>query len=337
MRQSRSLPTLVTLTGLLSGVAALAGLLWNPGSDSIESTMTVRGESVALSGTGLYRYDSALIGAGFRGVDVVVLLICIPMLLLALRASQRGSLRGTFVLAGCLSFLCYNYASMALGASYNEFFLVYTAIFSLSLFSIPLTVARLPVEFLSVLVRPSLPLRSTVAYLATASSLLFVVWLSDVAVAGIRGVAPATLAHYSTVVTYVIDLGLVAPFLAVAAWHLHHRTPRGYLLAGVTLTFNLSMGVALMAQSAAILMAGISMSVGQLTGMVLSFALLSIVGFLLAYRFLTSFKSEVPAFGPITEHSVQTLWRTKRVQVAVDDSVPGLDSAAPPSGIVGRS
>lgn len=60
---SRTVVRLAACIGLLSLVAAAAGLLWSGGT-APESALSVRGQQVDLYGQGLYRYDSVVKGAG---------------------------------------------------------------------------------------------------------------------------------------------------------------------------------------------------------------------------------------------------------------------------------
>ena len=140
----RTLLALCALIGLLAALAATTGLLWQ-GTDagSALTVTSVRGQTVQLVGEGLYRYDSLLAGAGFRGVDVVVLVIGLPLLAVSAWLAGRESLRGRLLLVGTLGFFLYQYASMALGAAYNELFLVYIVLFSASLFAFVLAYATI--------------------------------------------------------------------------------------------------------------------------------------------------------------------------------------------------
>jgi hypothetical protein len=78
---------------------------------------TLRGETTQIYGQGLYRYDTIFTGAGFKGQDIIMLILGIPLLVLSIRFYQRGSLRGGVLLMGVLGYVLYVYASMALGAA----------------------------------------------------------------------------------------------------------------------------------------------------------------------------------------------------------------------------
>ena len=97
MKPSHAVVWLAALVAALALIAAVAGLLWQDGGSPFAVT-TFRGETVRLYGQGLYRYESLWNGAGFKGVDVFILLVGIPLLLLFTRLYRRGSLHGGVLL-----------------------------------------------------------------------------------------------------------------------------------------------------------------------------------------------------------------------------------------------
>ncbi|HSK51554.1 MAG TPA: hypothetical protein VLA44_02295, partial [Clostridia bacterium] len=115
MTRSGALTALAAVTGVLAGIAAAAGLLVG-GGQGRETVASVRGETVELFGEGLYRFDTLLGGSGYRGVDLAVLLVALPLLTGSLVLARRGSLRGRLLLAGTFAFFLYDYASLAFGA-----------------------------------------------------------------------------------------------------------------------------------------------------------------------------------------------------------------------------
>ena len=78
----------------------------------------------------LYR-DPASVLPAIQGQDLVTLL-ALPALVVALVAAQRGSTRATMAWIGLLSYVCYAYTGAAFAYAFNAFFLIYVALFSLS-------------------------------------------------------------------------------------------------------------------------------------------------------------------------------------------------------------
>jgi len=51
----------------------------------------------------------------------------------------RSSLRGKLILTGTLGFILYTYITICFGAAYNQLFLVYVALFGMSLYAFVLS------------------------------------------------------------------------------------------------------------------------------------------------------------------------------------------------------
>lgn len=99
----------------------------------------------------------------------------------------------------------------------------------------------------------------------------------------LQGQAPPQVWSYTTVITFVVDLGIVAPALIASGGLLLRRDPIGYLLVAPLLVFTGILGVNLTAGGVAQVMAGV-ISLGQFIGMSASFTILTLfaIGFTLA-------------------------------------------------------
>lgn len=196
---------------------------------------SVHGEVVDLYGTGLYRYHSVFKGAANRGSDLVTLVLAVPLLLVATRMYVRGRLRGPLVLSGALAWPLYLYASMALGAAYNELFLVYVALFGASLFAFVLTVLSIDTEALGRRRDHAGPRRRFAALMLAGGIVTMVVWLAPLLAAMANREPPGLLGHSSTMVTDALDLAVITPVTLVATLVatlvLHRGRASGYLVA----------------------------------------------------------------------------------------------------------
>ncbi len=134
MKNQTTLLWLVSLVALLALVAAGAGLFYQTDGEPYPYT-NHRGETVMLTGRGLYAYDTVSFNAQMQANDFVTLALGLPLLLVSAWLARRGSLRGHLLLTGTLGFFLYTYMSMSFLAAYNALFLVYVALFSLSLFA----------------------------------------------------------------------------------------------------------------------------------------------------------------------------------------------------------
>lgn len=225
-------------------VAAIAaGVLTHTGGMPYAFT-TLRGETVLIYGQGLYRHDTVMIGAGYRGSDLVMLLGGVPLLAYALWRYDRGSLRGGLLLAGALAYVGYTYGSMALGAAYNDWFIVYLALFSLALYTLIALVLSLPVTALPAQILPGLPHGGLAVYHFVVAAVLFGVWFGmSLLPALLAGEPVPELASYTTSVTHVFDLGIIMPAALLAGRFILQRAPLGYLLTAMLLVIGGAIGL----------------------------------------------------------------------------------------------
>ncbi len=275
MKPSNTVVWLSSLIVLLALVAAAAGLFYQDGGSQFSFT-TVRGETVQIYGQGLYRYDTPLTAVGYRVSDAVTLVFEIPLLVVSVLLYRRGSLRGRVLLSGILAYFLYNYGSIALGAAYNNLFLVYLALFSASLYAFVLSLMSFDLAALPSRFALRLPRRGIGIYLIISGLILLLIWLMLSILPGLlEGKAPPEVASYTTVITFVVDMGVVAPALILAGILLLRRRPLGYLLASMLLVFTVALGIPLLAMGIAQFLAGLT-AIGQFIGFTVSFAILTL-------------------------------------------------------------
>lgn len=238
---SKALKIIVPIIIVLTIVAALGGL-W-PAEGSPYETVNFRGERITVNARGLYYWDTLSSAAQMQANDLVALVIGVPLLLVGYFASLRGSLRGRLLLAGSLGFVLYTYLTMCVGAAFNALFLVYVALFSLSLWAFVMSLMEVKIDELPSRFKDSLPRKSVAALLLFAAAFLGLAWLGRIAAAMKPGAVPE-LENATSMFIQAMDLGLVAPACVVAAVLLLKRRPWGYLLASVGMVKFLTLGIA---------------------------------------------------------------------------------------------
>ncbi|MBO9394836.1 hypothetical protein [Caldilinea sp.] len=241
MKHSYALNWLVPAIFILTLVAAVAGL-W-PGEGTPYPLTTFRGEEVTINARGLYYWDTVSSAAQMQANDLVTLVLGLPLLAISFWLTQRGSLRGRLLLAGTLGFILYTYITMTFGAHYNALFLVYVALFSLSLFVFVLVMISFDLETLPAHFSAKLPRGWIAGLLFFAAAFLTLAWLGRIAAAFAPGAVPA-LENTTSMFIQAMDLGLIVPVCILAGVLLLRRRPWGYLLASVGLTKFLTLGVA---------------------------------------------------------------------------------------------
>lgn len=276
MKTSNVLIWLAVLVVVLALFATGVGLLYQDGGNARDFT-TLHGGAAQIYGQGLYSNDTRLIATGYRVQDTVVLFLGVPLLVISIALYRRGSLRGAILLTGMLVYFLYNYGSMAFGAAYNNLFLVYVAIFSASLFGLTLALTSFDLDRLPARFSQGIPRRAIAVFMIVSGLILGAVWLFlSILPALLAGKAPAELESYTTGVTWVVDMGVVAPALIVTGVLVRRRAPLGDLLAAVLLVFSAVLGIQLAAMGIIQFTAGL-FGIGQFIGMVVSFAILAAV------------------------------------------------------------
>ena len=266
----------VGLLAVAAGVASLAGLLvgGGPGRAVVE---TARGAEVTLYGKGLYAADSLMVGTGNRGQDIAILAVEIGLLLAALAWHRRGSVTGSVVLAGVLSFFGYYYVSMVFAVAQNELFGLYVVAMGAAIFALALVLADV-VPRAAELHLPDRPgHRALELYLAFVALALTAAWLPELLSVSLEGGIAEHVGPYTSSTTEALDLGVVVPVVVAAAVLLHRGRPMGRLLTLLMLVLNVCIGVLLMSQGIAQLVLDVPLTTGEIVVKMATFAVLTFV------------------------------------------------------------
>jgi len=241
MKLNRALRILVPVIMLFALVAAVGGLY--PADGKPFSLINFRGEEVTINARGLYYWDTVSSAAQMQANDAITLFLALPLLGVSFRLTQKGSLRGRLLLTGTLGFILYTYITMSFGAAYNPFFLIYVALFSLSLFAFVLSMMSFDVDALPARFSQKLPRKWIAGLLFFAAAFLSLAWLGRIAQTFTPGAVPA-LENTTSMFIQAMDLGIVVPVCVLSAVLLLRRSPWGYLLASVGLVKFLTLGTA---------------------------------------------------------------------------------------------
>jgi hypothetical protein len=277
MQTNRLIIRLAILIIPLALLAAGTGIFFQGTGDSFPFT-TLRGETVDIRGHGLYYYDTVISSSQEIGQDVVTLILGIPLLAASMILANRGSLRGRLLLAGALGYFLYTYASMSFLTAFNTLYLVYVALFSISLFGFILALKGLDPADVARHISDHFPRRRIATYFMIVAVFLALAWLGLVVPPMIRGTPPAGLESAITMVIQSLDLGVIVPTAFITAILLLQKRPWGYTLAAVVLLKILTMGAALIAMIIGQMLANVP--VDPVTSVF--FVLISISGMILA-------------------------------------------------------
>lgn len=206
----------------------------------------------------LYR-DNTWITSAWRGNDLVTLGLAVPLLLAGL-ARARGSGRGQLVWLGMLAYLVYGYAYYLFGAAFNRFFLLYVAIFALSILALLHAVSALDIQALGRAFGRRTPARALAAYLLLLAVGLGGAWVAVCLGFVVTGRVPAAIvaSGHPTGIVFALDLSLLVPGFLLAGLWTWRRQPRGFVLAAVMSIKGATYTLALAAASVVAARAGVA-------------------------------------------------------------------------------
>jgi len=275
---------LIPLISILAVISAGAGIFIQGGEGTF-TFLNRYGQEIEMYGKGLYQFDSRLVGAGFRGTDVITLLVAIPMLLIGYAKYRGGSLRGHLILTAALFYFLYNGASMTFAASFNPLFLVYVALFSSSVFALISVLTKFDCIDLSNRIRDRFPHRGIAIFLFVAGIGTLFLWVSELIMPIIQGTAPEIIGPYTTLFTHGFDSALITPAAVMTGIFLLQRKPWGYVLSAPIMIFCTMIGVVVIAQTISQTLEGIVFPLGVYIGMIGSWVVMGAfaVGYTVAY------------------------------------------------------
>jgi len=241
MKYQSALKWMIPLIGALALIATGLGLFDPHPGQPIPYT-NHRGETVSLNGQGLYYYDTVSSAAQMQANDLITLIVGLPLLAISTWLAFRGSLRGRLLLTGTLGFFLYTYLSMATLTAYNALFLVYVALFTLSLYAFILSMMSIDLVSLPTHFSERLPRGWIAALMFVVGGFLTLAWMGRILTPLMQGVDPA-LENTTTLVIQFMDLSLIAPAAILGGILLLRRNAWGYLLASVMLTKGVTLGL----------------------------------------------------------------------------------------------
>lgn len=258
MKNAKIISILVVSIALLALIAASAGIFSGGGTGPYEY-QTIRGKSVTIYGTGLYRHMTSDVAIQGIAQDYITLFLGVPLLLAALILTLKGSLRGRFFLAGILNYFLVTYLIYLEIAMFNEMFLGYVLLTGTSFFAFVLLLLSFDIQSLPSAFNARIPVKFTGGFLIFASLSIALLWLSVVVPPLIDGsVFPEAVQHYTTLTVQGMDLALFLPVVFISGLLLIKKRAFGYLMATVTLVFLPLLMTALTAKIVAMALKGVN-------------------------------------------------------------------------------
>ena len=249
---------------------------------AIIAVLTVVAAAGGLFIDDLYR-DNAFATTAWRGTDLVTLAVAVPLLVAALMLSLRGSFRAQLVWLGMLDYTLCNYAYYLFGTAFNRFFLIYVALFTLSMLALIFALVNIEVQEIRQRFRDRTPVKWIAGYMLFVAAGIGGLWIAQSLSFVITEQVPEFIVQvdHPTSVVFALDLSLVVLFLILGAVWLWKRRAWGYVLASILCVKGTVYMLALVVLSTGAMTAGFPSVSAELP----LWGLLSL-GFLLASLFL---------------------------------------------------
>lgn len=252
------------VVGILVAVASFSGLF-------IDTTYAAETTSFATQG---------------RAQDLVNLVWVLPLFGVTLRYVRRGLFSARIGWLGILLYFTYTYVLASMGLVYNHMFLVYVAIYSLSLALLIVGLGCIRYSDMHWRFSHHFPRRSTAMFVIAMGAAVAFLWLGDIVRSLLNGTPPPQLAEAvsQSLVVQALDLGIVVPLSIIGGITLLRRMALGYLLAGLALAKAVTLGPALLAMAAFLTIEGMPVA----PPMWIFAALVTGFGTYLAFRYVRS-------------------------------------------------
>lgn len=251
MKHQKLVTVLIVCIAVLALAASMAGIFSSHGPGPFEF-VSIHGEAVPIYGRGIYRNMSADVAPQGIAQDYVTLIIGIPVLLVSLFFARRGSLRAKLFLAGALGYFLVTYLFYMIMGTYNEFYLAYVVLTSLSFYSFLLVIFSLNPEEVAESFQAKFPARFVGGFLIFNAIAIGLMWLGVVVPPALQGAMPEGLQHYTTLIVQGMDLSLLLPASFICGLFLYKRKALGYVLGPIYINFLYILMTALSAKVGAI-------------------------------------------------------------------------------------
>lgn len=188
--------------------------------------------------------DNSFVKSAWYANDWVTLVVVVPLLIITLILSKNGDFKARLIWLGLLGYLFYNYAFYLFGAAFNNIFLLYVAIYTLSFFSLILGLIAWPVKNI---INTSKVVRSVSVFLILISIMLCIVEIPPCFTFITTGALPEIImkSQIHTSVVYALDLSLIVPVMILGAMLLWQNKDWGIVLSAMMLVKCFTYGLVL--------------------------------------------------------------------------------------------
>lgn len=191
---------------LMLFICSILGILSMDFSNSFD-IVNQYGDTVTIYGSGIYAGDTYFKAPISIGTDFAILFIVIPLFIISyINKSKSDTIVNKLRLLSLYGVALYYAASIALGVKYNILHLIYIALFGSTLFGIFKIMREINLDNIDFPFEKGLKI-----FLSISGFALIVAWLPDIVPTLFNGRPITLIGVYTTEITYVLDMGIIAP------------------------------------------------------------------------------------------------------------------------------
>lgn len=229
--------------------------------------LTVVSSLVSLLSPDFYFRDSAIIAMKSNHLDMVNLGFVVPLGIVMFVLALKDKLWAKLFILGIMANLAFMFGFNAFSLFFNELFLVYVAIFSLTIFGIIL--GYRDVRRTGDYSENRTKIRVSACFLMLFAVTAYTAWLIEVITSTVNGNVPESIAgmNLPSSVVHVFDMSLALPMIIIGALMLFQRKTSGLIVSSITVTFTFLICISILWMELALQRNGMSFDPGKLYSM----------------------------------------------------------------------
>lgn len=207
---------IIIITALLLCMSIGAIILDDGGQPYLFTS--IRGEEVEIyGGDGIYKYDNVDKALMIRAYDLFYLFAGVPILIIGLILYRKRTFIGFFMLVSSLFYLIYSFIISSIGTAFNEYFLLYMAMYVLSIFAVVILIKDVTFGNIEKAVISKLPRKTIAVFVLVLAAYFIISWLIMDFDILINGKIHGDIDTYTTAEVNVTDLSIYAPLSVLGA------------------------------------------------------------------------------------------------------------------------
>lgn len=192
---------------------------------------SLRGEEIEIyGGNGMYAYNTTEYALMMRAYDWCYLVLAIPIMLIGLILYRKKSIIGCFILLSSFFFFFYSFFINSIAVAYNNYFLIYIAVFVASIFAMILMINDISFEHIRNKIMPRLPIKTMTVITLILVSYFFISWMIIDFSSLFQGVVHPDVSIYTTAGFNIVDLSIFVTLSITGIILLFKRKPLGTIL-----------------------------------------------------------------------------------------------------------